>query len=73
MKKCYPTALIKSLRYPESVFRRTANYSVALNSVEFIELVFIFWDLGFENIQETNSALYSLQIGLSNEVSLEKT
>jgi hypothetical protein len=24
-----------------------------------------------ENIQETNSALYSLQIGLSNEVSLD--
>jgi hypothetical protein len=27
--------------------------------------------MGFENIQETNSALYSLQIGLSNEVSLD--
>jgi hypothetical protein len=27
--------------------------------------------LGFENIQETNSALYSLRIGLSNEVSLD--
>jgi hypothetical protein len=27
-------------------------------------------DVGFENIQETNSALYSLRRGLSNEVSL---
>jgi hypothetical protein len=31
---------------------------------------FIFYDVGFENIQETNSALYSLRSGISNEVSL---
>jgi hypothetical protein len=33
-------------------------------------LVFIFQHVGFENNQETNSALYSLRSGLSNEVSL---
>jgi hypothetical protein len=33
-------------------------------------LVFIFYQVGFENIQETNSALYSLRSGLPNEVSL---
>jgi hypothetical protein len=30
----------------------------------------IFYDVGFENIQETTSALYSLRTGLSNKVSL---
>jgi hypothetical protein len=34
-------------------------------------VVVIFKHAGFVNIQETNSALYSLQIGLSNEVSLD--
>jgi hypothetical protein len=34
-----------------------------------LKLVFIFYHVGFENIQETNSALYFLRSGLSNEVS----
>jgi hypothetical protein len=34
-----------------------------------LKLVFIFYHVGFENIQETNSALYFLRSGLSNELS----
>jgi hypothetical protein len=34
-----------------------------------LKLVFIFYHVGFENIQETNSALYFLRSGLSNGVS----
>jgi hypothetical protein len=33
-------------------------------------IFFIFEGVGFENIQETTSVLYSLRSGLSNEVSL---
>jgi hypothetical protein len=32
--------------------------------------IFFFYDVGFENIQETTSGLYSLRTGLSKEVSL---
>jgi hypothetical protein len=42
----------------------------ALNRIQLLKLVFIFLHVGFENIQETNSALYSLRGRLSNEVSL---
>jgi hypothetical protein len=41
-----------------------------VDSIQLIKLVLIFYQVGFENIQETNSALYSLRSGLPNEVSL---
>jgi hypothetical protein len=49
----------------------TIDLQLAKKEHLFTYITFLFfWDLGFENIQKTSSALYSLRSGLSNEVSL---
>jgi hypothetical protein len=71
-RKCYKTQGMHVTTDLQFAKKKTVPilsiYCIKQNSVYKIGLIFL--ARGFENIQEINSALYSLRSGLSNKVSL---